>query len=258
MAKHRRQSANTTTRRFVAATAAAAGLGLLVPGAATAAEVHVPNTDISFNVEGIENVPGIANIPGIENYIPELAGQGTDFTGAALNDIVEQVKNHPIVAQVPGLAEKIDSIAAEYGYTSGTVTPAATTTSGSAPAGSAAVSSAPSSTGQAVVDAARSKIGAPYAWGAAGPNSFDCSGLTSWAYAQAGKQIPRTSQAQAGGGQQVSLNDLQPGDIIAYYSGASHVGIYTGNGTIIDALNSGTPVQERPLDYMPIHSAVRF
>lgn len=112
--------------------------------------------------------------------------------------------------------------------------------------------------GQRIVDIARSKIGSPYAWGASGPNSFDCSGFTSWVYAQVGKHIPRTSQAQAGAGQRVSLDQLQPGDIIAYYGGASHVGIYVGNGTIVDALQSGTPVGERPLHYMPIHSAVRF
>ncbi len=112
--------------------------------------------------------------------------------------------------------------------------------------------------GQKALAAARSVIGSPYVYGAAGPNAFDCSGLTSWAYAQAGKQIPRTSQAQASAGTPVSLDQLQPGDIIAYYGGASHVGIYTGHGTIIDALNSGSPVQERDLNYMPIHSAVRF
>lgn len=115
-----------------------------------------------------------------------------------------------------------------------------------------------SSKGQQIVDAARSAVGSPYAWGAAGPSSFDCSGLTSWAYQQAGVNIPRTSQAQAAGGTPVSLDALQPGDIIAYYGGASHVGIYTGHGTIIDALNAGSPVGERPLHFQPIHSAVRF
>ena len=73
-----------------------------------------------------------------------------------------------------------------------------------------------SSKGQQIVDAARSAVGSPYAWGAAGPSSFDCSGLTSWAYQQAGVNIPRTSQAQAAGGTPVSLDALQPGDIIAY------------------------------------------
>ena len=56
----------------------------------------------------------------------------------------------------------------------------------------------------------------------------------------------------------MAISDLQPGDIVAYYGGASHVGIYVGNGTIVDSLNSGSTVSERPLDYMPIHSAVRF
>lgn len=115
-----------------------------------------------------------------------------------------------------------------------------------------------SSTGQAIVNAAASKEGSPYAWGAAGPNAFDCSGLVYWAYQQVGKTIPRTSQAMAASGTRVSLDALRPGDIIAYYSGASHVGIYTGHGTIIDSLNSNTVVQERDLHYMPIHSAVRF
>ena len=95
-------------------------------------------------------------------------------------------------------------------------------------------------------------------WGGTQPGGFDCSGLTSWSYSQVGKSIPRTSQAQAAQGQQIPLDQLQPGDIIAYYGGATHVGIYAGNGMIIDALNSGTPVGERPLHFQPIHSAVRF
>jgi cell wall-associated NlpC family hydrolase len=127
-----------------------------------------------------------------------------------------------------------------------------------APAQAPAAAPAASSSGQAIVDAVRSKVGAPYAWGATGPSAFDCSGLTTWAYQQVGKSIPRTSQAQAAQGQQIPLDQLQPGDIIAYYGGATHVGIYAGNGMIIDALNSGTPVGERPLHFQPIHSAVRF
>ena len=127
-----------------------------------------------------------------------------------------------------------------------------------APAGHKQAAPAQQTVGQKALAAARSVIGSPYVYGAAGPNAFDCSGLTSWAYAQAGKPIPRTSQAQASAGTPVPLDQLQPGDIIAYYGGASHVGIYTGHGTIIDALNSGVPVQERDMNYMPIHSAVRF
>ena len=212
MAQHRRQNVKTV-RRIAGTTAIAAVATLAGPAAANAAEVVVPNTNYSFNVQGLENVPNINQVPNIDKYVPSLSNQGSASTTTAAKD--------------------------NY--------------SASAPAKPAA-----SSTGQKVVDAVYSKIGAPYAWGATGPSSFDCSGLTSWAYAQAGKQIPRTSQAQASGGTPVAISDLQPGDIVAYYGGASHVGIYVGNGTIVDSLNSGSTVSERPLDYMPIHSAVRF
>ncbi len=205
MAKHRRQ--NTTTRRLATASLVAAGAAVLAPGAADAAVVTVPNTDIRFEVPGLENVAQLSSIPGAEQWVPAL-----------------QAQNHNIapVAQTSFI-------------------PAA----------------APAS-GQAIVNAARSKVGAPYGWGATGPHSFDCSGLTSWAYQQVGKSIPRTSQAQASQGTPVAISDLRPGDIVAYYGGASHVAIYAGNGTIIDALNSSSPVAERPLHYMPIHSAFRF
>ncbi|MDN6137451.1 C40 family peptidase [Corynebacterium sp.] len=212
MAQHRRQNVKTV-RRIAGTTAIAVVATLAGPAAANAAEVVVPNTNYSFNVQGLENVPNIKQVPNIDKYVPSLSNQGS--------------------------ASATTAAKADY--------------SASAPAMPAA-----SSTGQKVVDAVYSKIGTPYGWGATGPSSFDCSGLTSWAYAQAGKQIPRTSQAQASGGTPVAISDLQPGDIIAYYGGASHVGIYVGNGKIVDALNSGTPVSERSLNYMPIHSAVRF
>lgn len=114
------------------------------------------------------------------------------------------------------------------------------------------------SVGQKIANFAMSKVGAPYAWGAAGPNAFDCSGLTSWAYKQVGKAIPRTSQDQAYGGKPVALNNLRPGDIVSYYGGASHVAIYVGNGKVVQALNEGSPVQVNDLHYMPVNNAVRF
>ncbi len=114
------------------------------------------------------------------------------------------------------------------------------------------------STGQRIVDAANTRVGSPYVWGATGPNSFDCSGLTSWAYNEAGISIPRTSQAQIGGGTQVAKGDLQPGDVVAFYSGASHVGIYAGNGQVVHAPSSGTTVSYAPLDSMPFYGATRY
>lgn len=112
------------------------------------------------------------------------------------------------------------------------------------------------STGAAIVSAARSKIGSPYVWGATGPNSFDCSGLTTWAYQQVGKSIPRTSQAQASQGTPVASPAL--GDIVSFYSGATHVGIFSGNGNVIHAPQTGDVVKEAPMNYMPVHNFVRF
>lgn len=114
------------------------------------------------------------------------------------------------------------------------------------------------STGQRILDAATTRVGSPYVWGATGPSSFDCSGLTSWAYKEAGISIPRTSQAQIGGGTQVAKSDLQPGDIVAFYSGATHVGIYAGNGQVVHAPYSGTSVSYAPVDSMPFYGATRY
>ena len=176
MGKHSRRNDNVV-RRTAVASAVTLGAAAALTQPAQAAEVVVPNTDIRFEVAGLENVPNLAAIPGVAQYVPGLQGQAA---------------------------------------------------------------------------------AAPYVWGATGPNAFDCSGLTSWAYAQVGKHIPRTSYAQAAQGTPVSRDALRPGDIVAFYSGASHVGIYTGHGTVIHAINEGTPLSESSLDYMPFHSAVRF
>ncbi|WP_370625099.1 NlpC/P60 family protein [Corynebacterium sp. TAE3-ERU12] len=109
------------------------------------------------------------------------------------------------------------------------------------------------------VDAAMTKVGAPYEWGATGPGSFDCSGLMYWAYSQIGISIPRTSQAQLSGGTPVSRSELQPGDIIGYYPGITHVGMYVGNGQVIHASDYGIPVQVVGIDQAgPYQGAVRY
>lgn len=159
--------------------------------------------------------------------------------------------------QVPGTDFSVD-VPNEVLDAAGNYVDTSAFTGAAAAAESAVASAAPTSTGQKIADAAMSKQGAPYVWGATGPSSFDCSGLTSWAYNQVGKAIPRTSGAQASGGTPVSLNALQPGDIISYYSGASHVAIYIGDGKIVHAVNEGTPVQVNDINYMPINNAVRF
>src|SRR5690606_17875376 len=104
---------------------------------------------------------------------------------------------------------------------------------------------------------AQSKIGAPYVYGAAGPNAFDCSGLVQWAYQQAGLSVPRTSYEQASAGRAVSISDLLPGDVVSFYDG-SHTGIYVGGGNVVHASTSSQPVKVAPLSSMPVDGARRF
>ena len=111
----------------------------------------------------------------------------------------------------------------------------------------------------AAVQAALTRIGDPYVWGATGPDSFDCSGLMVWAYRQVGKTLPRSSQAQLSGGTPVDRSQLQPGDLIIYYADASHVGMYVGNGLVIHASTFGIPVKVVPVDDAgPYNSARRY
>lgn len=109
-----------------------------------------------------------------------------------------------------------------------------------------------------IVAAAMAQLGKPYGWGATGPDAFDCSGLMVWAYAQNGIGIPRTSQAQLAGGTPVSLDALQPGDIIGYYPGVTHVGMYIGDGMVVHASDYGIPVQVVSVNSMPVQGAVRY
>lgn len=91
------------------------------------------------------------------------------------------------------------------------------------------------------LEAAKTKVGAQYSWGASGPYNFDCSGLVQWAYKQAGVDLPRTSFEQSHVGAPVAFENLAPGDIVVT-NGGGHVGIYAGDGKLLNAVQSGTPV----------------
>ena len=109
----------------------------------------------------------------------------------------------------------------------------------------------------AAVGYALAQVGDAYVYGAAGPSSFDCSGLTMMAWAQAGVSLPHSSGAQMGSGPQVSQSQLQPGDLVFYYSPVSHVGIYIGNGQIVHAANPSSGVRVAAVNSMPYSGAVR-
>ncbi|MEV0975965.1 NlpC/P60 family protein [Streptomyces sp. NPDC049915] len=116
----------------------------------------------------------------------------------------------------------------------------------------------PSSTGgERAVRYAERQIGKPYAWGAEGPTSYDCSGLTSQAWQAAGTPIPRTSQEQWARLRHVPLRGLRPGDLVVYFPQATHVAMYVGGGRVIEAPRTGEEIKLSPIAAHPILGAVR-
>ncbi|MER5888397.1 NlpC/P60 family protein [Streptomyces sp. NPDC001941] len=116
---------------------------------------------------------------------------------------------------------------------------------------------APNSRAAEAVAYAYGALGKPYVWGATGPGSYDCSGLTQAAWSAAGVSLPRTTYTQINAGQRISRSQLAPGDLVFFYSGISHVGLYIGNGQMIHAPHPGAPVRIAPIDQMPFAGATR-
>ncbi|MET8172468.1 C40 family peptidase [Streptomyces clavifer] len=138
---------------------------------------------------------------------------------------------------------------------SGSSSSSGSTTSASSPS----YSSNATGSAASVVAFAQAQIGDAYVSGGTGPNSWDCSGLVQAAFRTVGVDLPRVSQSQSTFGTQVSLDSLQPGDIL-YWGGAGsayHVGIYVGGGQFVGAQNSSTGVVQKSLDYDPPSGAVR-
>jgi peptidoglycan DL-endopeptidase CwlO len=112
--------------------------------------------------------------------------------------------------------------------------------------------------GAQALQAALTKRGDPYVWGAAGPSAFDCSGLVVWAYAQEGITLPHFTGDQWNAGMHVSRSDLEPGDLVFFYPDISHVGIYLGDGLMVDAPDFGETVQVQPVFWADYVGAVRI
>ena len=115
-----------------------------------------------------------------------------------------------------------------------------------------------SGAGAIAVQAALSRLGDPYVWGGGAPGGFDCSGLVMWSFQRAGIFLPHSSYALAAGGQPVSVDQMQPGDVVAQYSDASHVGIYIGDGMMVHASTYGIPVRVESVHSAPIYNVSRY
>ncbi len=126
-------------------------------------------------------------------------------------------------------------------------------------AAAAAPASAPASSGavQVAIDTALAQVGDRYVYGAGGPDAFDCSGLTSFAYRAAGVSLPHSSRSQSQMGRPVSRGELQPGDLVFFYSPVSHVGMYIGNGQMVHASTSTQPVKVASVDSMGSYNSAR-
>ncbi|WP_243708758.1 NlpC/P60 family protein [Actinomadura sp. GC306] len=105
--------------------------------------------------------------------------------------------------------------------------------------------------------AAMGKIGRPYVWGAAGPSSFDCSGLVMWAYRQVGINLPHYTGSQWTAGTHINRSQLQPGDLVFFYADLHHVGLYVGDGKMLHAPRTGDVVKIAPMGGRPYAGAVR-
>ncbi|WP_432161595.1 NlpC/P60 family protein [Streptomyces tendae] len=115
----------------------------------------------------------------------------------------------------------------------------------------------PSAGGESAVRFAVEQLGKPYEWGAEGPASYDCSGLTSVAWDRAGTPIPRTSQEQWARLDHVPLDELRPGDLVVYFPEATHVAMYLGDGMVVQAPRPGADVKVSPIAANPVLGAVR-
>ncbi|MFC9114661.1 NlpC/P60 family protein [Streptomyces sp. NPDC057092] len=116
---------------------------------------------------------------------------------------------------------------------------------------------APSAAGERAVRYAVEQLGKPYEWGAEGPATYDCSGLTSEAWHSAGAPIPRTSQEQWARLERIALADLRPGDLVVYFPEATHVALYLGDGMVVQAPRPGARIKVSPIAANPVLGAVR-
>ncbi|MEW2330970.1 NlpC/P60 family protein [Micromonospora chersina] len=120
------------------------------------------------------------------------------------------------------------------------------------PEGCPAIDGVVSSAARTAIKTACLQVGDPYVWGATGPNSFDCSGLTQYAYKAAGISLTHFTGAQWNEGRKIASSDARPGDLVFFYSDLHHVGLYLGNGLMVHAPRTGKPVQVAKVAYMPV------
>ena len=206
--------------------------------------------------EFVDRVAVLQSIAGHQNDVVRQAAEA-GAAAAAARTVAEraaaeaQVQYDAVAAQQADLQVEIDRYQAEFDALSAREQRAAVaghhgeraSRAARPPVAAAGPVVASSGAAQAVVDAAMAQRGKPYVWAGAGPGSFDCSGLTAFAFRAAGIPLPHSSRMQSSMGQPVPRDQLQPGDLVFFYQPVSHVGIYVGNGQMVHAPTSGDVVK---------------
>jgi cell wall-associated NlpC family hydrolase len=196
---------------------------------------------IASHVEGV--ISAVAAAQAQADAAQATADQATAQAQASLAQLQEQQTQ---------LQQQADQYQADFARLSAAEQTQVSTALGGpslgAPDADVLVSAAPNEVVGTAIRTALAQVGKPYVFGASGPNGFDCSGLTSFAYAAAGVSLPHSSAAQSRLGIAVARSDLQPGDLVYFYSPVSHVGLYIGNGMMVHARTYGQPVAVTSVD----------
>ncbi|MEU7602248.1 NlpC/P60 family protein [Streptomyces sp. NPDC040724] len=270
--KPRRSASKLAVRAGVAggvlSTLAMAGTASASPSepvAETTLEMPVLNLDLAAEVSSaVTQAADHTRLAAVEGEL--TAQEESARTGAAAEAKQAKEEAQKKADEEKKAKEEADrKAAAERATRSSARTSLNTTSASGSGSGSAAsqgtgtVTAPATGSAAAIVNFARAQVGKAYVMGGTGPSSFDCSGLVQAAYRQAGISLPRMSQAQSSAGTSVSLNALQPGDILYWGSKGSayHVAIYVGGGKFVGAQNPSTGIVERNLSYDKPTGAVR-
>src|SRR4051812_8466714 len=222
--------------------------------------------------EFVDRMSTLQMVAGHQNEVLDQVAAASQAAGQAQADAAAsaaeaQASYDKVAAQQAGLQSQVNKYQADFSRLSAAEQQATTALAGgdadrasrddrAEPAASGPIV-ADSAAAQTAVDTAMAQRGKPYVWAAAGPGSFDCSGLVLYAFKAAGISLPHSSLQQSKMGQAVSRSALKPGDLVFFYSPVSHVGIYIGNGQMVHAPTSGDVVKVASIDAVGGITAMR-